>query len=235
MPNLPNGGKKTPCYFTPYRQVTDIEVNPGTSTPVSVRMKGFTEAGAGDGRLSYSVRFPGDVRVGTLTVYGWDKDEKQGISVDLAAGTDTDSDPNTKTVTRNVTLPGGLYRVALDLYKADGVLSRTDIAHIYPDLTTEAPYTISAADFTAATVDSGQTSLAEVLGSISGLASGANVPYVLPTGNETMGGASVSNAGPVTVTIEGSGREVTLDTSGGSLITVGANVTLVLKNLILKG
>jgi hypothetical protein len=47
--------------------------------------------------------------------------------------------------------------------------------------------------------------------------------------------ASVSNTGPVTVTIDGGGREVTLDASGGSLITVGDKVTLVLKNITLKG
>jgi hypothetical protein len=212
--------------------VTDIEVSIGTSTPVNVRMKWDEEAG--DGSLNYSVSFPDTVSTGTLTVYGVDNDEKQVTPVDLAAGTDTNNDPAIKTVSGTITLPAGQYRVALDLYKADGVLSRTDIAHIYPDLTTEAPYTIAAADFVPATVDSTQTSLAGVLQSISTLASGANVTYVLPAGDETMSATSVSCSNPVTVTIDGGGRVVTL-ASDGSLITVGAHVTLVLKNVTLKG
>jgi hypothetical protein len=102
-------------------------------------------------------------------------------------------------------------------------------------MATEAPYAITAGDFTEATVDSAQTSLAGVLEGISALASGANMVYFLPAGDETMSAAYVYRSDPVTVTIDGGGREVSLDDSGGSLIAVGANVTLVLKNITLIG
>jgi hypothetical protein len=212
--------------------VTDIAVSPGTSTPVSVPMKGYM--GAGSGVLNYSVTFPGDVTRASLTVYPWDKYTKQGTPVDLTEGTGTDGDPEAKTAGGTISLAAGMYRIALDLYKADGVLSRADIAHIYPDMATEAPYTFAARDFIPAEVDGGQTSFAGVLQSINGLESGAGVVYTLPAENEYMSGVSISQSGPVTVTIDGGGRVVNLR-GDGSLITVGENVTLVLKNITLKG
>jgi hypothetical protein len=215
---------------------TGIEVRAGTSVvKVNVPMKWNMEAGARKGVLFYTVSFPDDVIKGTLTVYGWNNEVKQADPLDLVPVPDTGNGGGTITVANGSNnLPAGQYRVALVLYRPTGKLERSDIAHVYPGLVTEAKYTITAADFLTATVKSEQTSLAGVLGSVSGLDSGANVTYMLSAGDETMEAMSVSPTGPVTVTIDGGGRVVTLNDKG-SLITVGANVTLVLKNITLKG
>ncbi|MDR2070742.1 MAG: right-handed parallel beta-helix repeat-containing protein [Treponema sp.] len=78
-------------------------------------------------------------------------------------------------------------------------------------------------------------SLEDVLSAISGLKAGENKAYLLPAGEEPMSpGKAANSEGPVTVTIDGGGRVVTLD-SAGSLVTVENNVTLVLKNITLRG
>jgi hypothetical protein len=220
--------------------VTGIVVSPETSTPVSVPMKGYTEAGAGNGTLNYSVTLPVDVTSATLMVYAWDNYTQQGGyrgMVNLSYGNIfNDDDPDTKTSAGTIPLPGGMYRVALDLYKADGVLSRTDIAHIYPEMATEALYTFGAGDFTPAVVNNGLRNFTEVLESIPGLESGADVLYVLPARNSaSIEPTSITSSNPVTVTIDGGGGSVTSSTynTRSSLISVGNNVTLVLKNITL--
>jgi hypothetical protein len=204
-------------------RVTGIVITAELTTNVPVTLAAFTEYGTGT--LSYSVSLPVGVIKGTLTVYNWDG-EIAKETVDLLST----PDGNTERL-------AGYYRIALDLYKADGVFHRTDIAHIYPGLTTEAAYTIVDGDFVGVgtIVDAGETSLASVLAGISGLSSGADKLYLLPAGEEPMVATSVSNtSGPVTVTIDGGGRNVTLGGTG-ALITVGSNVTLVLRNIILWG
>jgi hypothetical protein len=102
-------------------------------------------------------------------------------------------------------------------------------------MTTAADYTMGAGDFTPAVVDDSQATFAGVMGTIAGLSGGANKVYLLSAGTETMAAAGVSNAnGPVTVTVDGGGRVVELTTEIGSLITVGSNVTLVLRNITLQ-
>jgi hypothetical protein len=215
---------------------TDIVISPGKQTPVAVSLVGIPEGEPGS--LDYTVTFPDTVLSGFLRVYQWDKDGLKTPQVDLLEG--ATSNEGTKTRTGVLSLPVGYYRVALDLVIAGTpgkVLSKTEIAHIYPGLTTQAAFTAEIEDFmsTPGTVDGSQSTLAAALGTISGLASGTDVVYVLPPGDESMASTRVSNAiGPVTVTIDGGGREVTL-TYTGSLIVVGDNVTLVFRNITLKG
>jgi hypothetical protein len=75
-------------------------------------------------------------------------------------------------------------------------------------------------------VDGSQSTLAAALGTISGLASGTDVVYVLSPGTESMAPTEVSNViGPVTVTIDGGGREVTLAFRNITLKGRGLGVT----------
>jgi hypothetical protein len=207
---------------------SNIVVDAGATSSVSVSLKAKTGDGTG-GVLNYSVSFPDAVDRGTLTVYRWEDGKIQGTPVDLLTGASSAEGITTKT--GGLDLPAGYYRIAIDLRKADGLYSRTDIAHIYEGMTTATgEYTITTENFTPANAE---TSLAAVLGAISGLS--GNKTYLLPAGNESMAAKSISNSnGPVTVTIDGGGRVVTL-LGEGSLITVGTNVTLVLKNITLKG
>jgi hypothetical protein len=190
---------------------------------VQVTMAAFTESGTGT--LSYSVDLPAGIIKGTLTIYHWDGETAQR-TVDLPTITAT-------TETGNITaLSAGYYRIALDLYKADGVFHSADIAHIYPGLATAVGYIVVDGDFIGADVGN-ETSLAAVLGGIGALPS--DQVYLLSAVAESMSAAAaVSNTNPVTVTIDGGGRTVTLNNTG-SLITVGNNVTLILMNITLQG
>jgi hypothetical protein len=211
--------------------VKGIEISAGQIKDVEVALTAFTESGTGT--LSYSVSFPDGAIKGTLTAYNWN-DNSVRKQVDLlAASAQGDS---TKTASGNFSgLPAGYYRLALELLKADGVVRRADIAQVYPGLDTPANYDVKNADFLAAAVDVSQTSLADVLGGIKDLSGGDNAVYILGAGNEDMAAKTVSNTkGPVIVTIDGGGRAVTL-TGTGSLIAVGNNVTLVLRNITLSG
>ncbi|MDR2054079.1 MAG: hypothetical protein LBP80_11760 [Treponema sp.] len=125
-----------------------------------------------------------------------------------------------------LSLPAGYYRITLELYHAKGFFSRSDIAHIYGGMTTETgEYSLTADDFIPETVEEG-TSLADVLSAISGLKAGENTTCFLFAGEETMSpGRAANSEGPVTITIDGGGRIVTLEN----------NVTLVLKNITLRG
>jgi hypothetical protein len=212
---------------------TGIVIIAGQTEALSVTMGAFTEAGTGT--LAYSISFPDDVIKGTLRVYGWDTGAEQGTALDLLSGAAAGSAPGTKTAGGTLTLPAGYYRIALELAKPDGIVRRTDIAHIYPEMNTPADYVLGAGDFNQATVDSAQTSLAGALASINGPAAGSTYVFFLAAGNEDMAAANISYGGvPVTIIIDGGGRAVTL-TNTGSLITVGTNVSLVLRNLSLRG
>jgi hypothetical protein len=207
-------------------KVPGIKIQAGEKEAVSVNMAAVTESGTGTGTLTYSVTFPAAVTKGTLTVYRWADEtllDAVDVSAEGAAGTFGD-------------LPAGYYRVALDLYKQDGVFHQTEIAQIYPGLTTAAEYALTDGDFTPATVvDAPDTTLGAILAGVSDLPSNANNLYFLSDGNETLAAASVLNEnGPVTLAIDGGGRTVTLD-GKGSLITVGSNVTLSLRNITLQG
>jgi hypothetical protein len=208
-------------------RVTGVVITAGGTTNVPVALAAITEGGTGI--LAYSVTLPDDVIQGTLTVYPWDS-ETAWETVNLPIPTATIA---TGAITM---LPTGYHRIALDLYKAGGVFHRADIAHIYPGLITQANYTVEAGDFIPAAVNNEHSFLTTVLGEISGLSSGADKVYLLPAIAETMPKTTVSNTnGPVTVTIDGGGKIVTLDLTGGSLLTVGNNVTLVLTNITLRG
>jgi hypothetical protein len=212
---------------------TGIIISAGQTEAVSVTMAAFTEAGSGT--LIYSVIFPDDVIKGTLRVYEWETGAEQGTAVNLLTGATAGVEPNTKTVGGTLPLSAGYYRIALELGKPDGLLRRTDIAHIYPGMDTPADYVLGAGDFNPAAVDTTKTSLAAALASISGPAAGSIYAFFLPGGSEDMAATSVSRSGtPVTVIIDGGGSTVTL-TNTGSLVTVGDNVTLVLRNITLQG
>jgi hypothetical protein len=212
-------------------RVMGIVITARDTTDIQVALAAFTKIGAVPGTLTYSVTIPDDVIKGTLTVYGWDDETIVEKADDLNTGTVNGS---TISAADNFSLAAGYYRIALDLYKADGVFHSADIAQIYPGLTTAADYTVAAGDFTGATVGN-EASLAAVLAGISGLSSGDNKVYLLSDGIETMSATSVSNGnGPVTVTVDGGGRTVTLSNTG-SLVSVGSNVTLVLTNITLQG
>jgi hypothetical protein len=222
-------------YGTPVIEgkVTGIEITTGQQTPVSVSMAGIP--GGDNGSLGYTVNFPDTVSSAFFRVYPWNKEAFE-TQVDLLLSGTPNGD-STKTSTGFLPLSPGYYRVSLDLAIAGapgGVFSKTEIAHIYPGLTTPADFTITGTDFIPATE---QADLAAALGTISGLSSGDNVVYFLSSASETMAGtaAAIENSnGPVTVTIDGGGREVTL-TGNGSLVVVGNNVTLAFKNITLKG
>ena len=210
--------------------VTGIEINAGESKSVSVTM---TNTGTASGALDYSVTFPDTVSRGFLRVF--DLDDTPLEEIDLAGGTATDNDDGTKTAGGSLILAKGYYRAGLEMFKPDGALSRTVIAHIYPSLTTAVEYTFTNDDFIPATVDSSKTTFAATLGEIKGLSNDSNNVYFLSVENEDMSRINVSNTnGPVSVTIDGGGRTVNLNGTG-SLITVGNNVTLVLKNITLRG
>jgi hypothetical protein len=211
-------------------RVAGIALEAGQTKAVYVDMAAVTESGTGI--LDYSVSFPDAVTKGTLTVYRRDDAAPEGDPEDVCDGATGDS--GTKTATGTLSLPAGYYRVALDLYKPDGVFRHTEIAQIYPGLTTAAGYTVEADRFTPAIVDTAATSLGTILTSISGLSNNANNVYFLSADDETLPATSVENNGPVTVVIDGGGRTVTLSGTG-SLITVGNNVTLSLRNITLKG
>ncbi|MDR2194447.1 MAG: right-handed parallel beta-helix repeat-containing protein [Treponema sp.] len=213
--------------------VSNIEVRSGATIPVSVEMKVQTEGG--DGTLSYAVTFPDAVTKGWLRVYGWDGGTLEQ-TVDLLE-TPT-SGGGTKTKSGDLTLSGGYYRLGIDLYTADGVLSRNDIAHVYPGQTTamETDYAVfETGDFVAADIHT-ETTLSAVLSGISSLSDGADRVYVLGAGDESIeSSVSVSHGGggSVTVTIDGGGRAVTLN--GSSFISIGSGVTLKLKNIVIRG
>ena len=126
-----------------------------------------------------------------------------------------------------MSLAAGYYRVALDLYKADGALNRSDTAHVYPGLTTQAVYTLSAGEFIPATVNAGPgLSLAAALESISSPTSGAE--YVVVLGTDTLSQAPITvtyGGTPVTITVDGGGTTVLL-ASQGSLLTVGSGASI---------
>jgi hypothetical protein len=212
--------------------VQDIEITQRNTSPVNVPLKVKTGGGTG-GSLRYSVSFPDTVIRGSLTVYRWEDDKKEGTPADLLDGASSESGRITAEDT--LSLPAGYYLIALDLYQEDGFFSRTDVAHIYAGMTTETgEYSLTAGDFTPAEVEEG-TSLADVLSAISGLKAWENKTCLLSAGDELMPAASAANSdGPITVTIDGGGRVVTLEGKGGFLVTVGENVTLVLKNITLK-
>jgi hypothetical protein len=212
---------------------SNIEVRSGETIPVSVAMNVKTEGG--DGTLSYAVTFPDAVIKGWLKVYGL-ADGTVAQTVDLLE-TPT-SGEGTKTKSGELALSGGYYRLGIDLYTANGVVNRSDIAHVYPGQTTVmgTDYAVFGInDFAAAdiVIDT-ETTLVDVLNGISSL-SGAAAVYFLGAGDESMAPVSVSHiGGSVTVTIDGGGRAVTLN-GDGSLITVGRGVTLKLKNITLRG
>jgi hypothetical protein len=211
-----------------------IEISAGQQTSVPVSMTGIV--GSDRGNLTYTVTFPDTVSSGFFRVYQWNKEVVE-IQVNLLDG--TPNGDGTKTKTGVLNLPSGYYRAALDLIivgTPGKMFNQTEIAHIYPGLTTQAAFTVGMGDFMSTTrVDDSQTNLAAALGTISGLTSGADVVYILTPGSEIMTGRTVSNAnGPVKVTIDGGGRVVSLNGSG-ALIVVGNNVTLAFRNITLMG
>ena len=211
---------------------TGIVVTAAAITPVTVTMQEKT-GGAG-GTLTYSISFPDTVSRGRLGIYGLNN-AAVIETVDLLD--DVTPDGGTITKAGSLSLAGGQYRLGIDLYTDTGVLSRSDIVHIYPGLTTDTGteyVEFTAGDFVPAAVDNAQASLAAVLAGIAGLTSGDDKVYLLPAGDEDLAATSVSHAGNVTLTIDGGGRIVTLS-GNGSLITVGSGVTLKLKNITLRG
>jgi hypothetical protein len=213
-------------------QSTGIEITAGQQTSVPVSMTGIV--GSDRGSLDYTVTFPDAVISGFFRVYQWDKEALE-IQVNLLDGTPNGDGTITKTGALN--LPSGYYRAALDLIIAgtpSKIFNQTEIAHIYPGLSTPAVFTVGIGDCMSA-VDDSQTDLAAALGTVSGLSPGIDVVYILTPGSELMTGKTVSNtSGPVRVTIDGGGRAVTLNGSG-ALIVVGNNVTLAFRNITLKG
>jgi hypothetical protein len=211
--------------------VAGIKVEIGQSTSVNVAMKLYTEGESGT--LDYSITFPDTVSKALLRVYGWDD---WAIKETVVLLDTPESSSGTVSRTGSLTLPAGYYQVILDLFKPNGVLSQSDIVHIYPGMNTSTEYpSFGDTDFAQADIDSSQSTFAAVLSGITTLSAGADVVYILPPGSESLSPASASNTnGNVTVTIDGGGRAVTLD-SDGSLFTVGSGVTLKLKNITLQG
>jgi hypothetical protein len=72
------------------------------------------------------------------------------------------SDGGTKTSSGALDLPAGYYRLGIDLYTSNGVLNRSDIAHIYPGLTTRMETVFGTGDFVTVDVIS-TPSLAGIL------------------------------------------------------------------------
>jgi hypothetical protein len=76
------------------------------------------------------------------------------------------------TVEGTLALPEGYYRIAFDLYHAEGFFSRSDIAHIYAGMTTETGGYSLTSDAPAAAAEG--TSLEDVLSAINGEEAGEN-------------------------------------------------------------
>jgi hypothetical protein len=208
--------------------VEGIEIQSGETTPVSVTLKGKT--GGGSGTLSYALTFPDTVIQGSLKVYGWEDGELKA-TVNLLEGPTPGG--GKKTRSGILALTAGYYRLDIDLESGTGVLNWSDIAHIYPGLTTTLEIEFDAGDFAVVDVVSA-ASLAAVLGSIPELPDGAVLVYSLTSETESMTPKYISHTGAVTVTIDGGGRTVTLS-EAGSLIAIGSGVTLKLKNITLRG
>jgi hypothetical protein len=213
--------------------VSGIVINPGEAISVNVAMARVLQTGNGD--LSYMVSFPDTVSKGYLRVFNLSGTLKAEIN--LLDGAESDNGEGTKTANGSQTLAEGYYRVGLHLSTSDAVLNRIVLAHVYMALTTPVSHAFTDADFLPDEANFPQTSLAGALADIGVvfLSEGIKIHYDLPAGSESMGPTSVSRAdGPITVIIDGGGRTVTLADTG-SLITLGNNVTLVLKNITLAG
>jgi hypothetical protein len=214
--------------------LSGIEINFEETRSVNVAMTRVPQTG--NGALSYTVSFPGTVSTGYLRVFNLSGTLAQ--QVNLFNGAVSDNGDGTKTANGSLALAEAYYRVGFHLSTPNAVLNRTVLVHVYTALTTPVSYAFTDADFFPADVDFPQTSLAEALAAINTvvLSEGvSSIQYDLPFDDETMVPTTVSRTGsPITVIINGNGRTVTL-TDTGSLISLGNNVTLVLKNITLTG
>jgi hypothetical protein len=100
---------------------------------LSIRVSSKTDGA--NGSFSYSVQYPADVSDGYLYVY--DSGGTQVIYRYLL------NDPSGD----NISLAPGYYRLRVYLYTNYGIVNRTEIVHIYPELETRGDYDFSEADF----------------------------------------------------------------------------------------
>jgi hypothetical protein len=151
--------------------------------------------------------------------------------VDLLSG-DMEHNPGA------LTMDAGYYELFVCLYTADGYAGKTDVLHIYHDKVTPVPYTSDNFKFIPTIYPEGNT-LAEALAAISAsVVEGGDYTVVLKGDEPAFAAYPLSYGGKrVTITLAGNGTgadTVTLDGTG-SLFTVEAGLTLILRDITLEG
>ncbi|MDR3284048.1 MAG: leucine-rich repeat domain-containing protein [Treponema sp.] len=171
-------------------------ITDGETTPVSVTL-GTNTAGAA-GTLSYSVTAPEGAE-GSLTVQTATQWAVEGGTIPLEAGVNEDT----------LSLPAGEYRLSVSLSKAEHHAGRTEILHIYPDMTSTATYTFAEDDFI------GVQTLNPAYGDFTGVVGATLLPSNAATISAAKGGNTAVFA------IVGGGTDVaTIDAGTGRLTLV---------------
>jgi hypothetical protein len=210
-------------------------VTPGKETSVLVRV--YPVVGEGAGVLNYTLRYPGAATVEffTLTLLSDDSDR------DLTLGAVTEG-TDTKTLTGKVQAGSGYYLARTSLKKDGITVGRTEVVHIYKDLSTELELEFVDGDFKALVVvsaaDSGPGSLREALtSSMAGDVEGVTILIDLPADDRVITLKSALPGITKSLTIRGNGATLTQDGSVvGPLLGIGyGNAEVHISRLHFKG
>jgi DMSO/TMAO reductase YedYZ heme-binding membrane subunit len=124
-------------------------VHHGVETPVTVFLAGRTESGSG--AFTYRIKYPATAE---LTGIAMEKlpDFNTASAVDLGNPTQTSASGATVIAKTAAAVPAGFYLVSVRLAMGELTAGRTEVAHIYNNLTTEfgtveSPVIFAAADF----------------------------------------------------------------------------------------
>jgi hypothetical protein len=199
-----------------------IEVSAGVETPVSVALS--PTMGGGTGTLAYTITgIPANIPTVTVKIEPLPTGTAKTVVVSkdpAASGEWTGSDVATLNV--------GYHRVSVFLNTGSTEAVKTEVAHIYRNLTTTGSFDFTNGNFAGATVETG-TDLGTLLDQIATdgpgnytIKLGGNVPS-FAADNRTYGiGTTITLISDSTTT-----RTITLSGTG-SLFTVGDGVTLIL-------
>jgi hypothetical protein len=183
----------------------DFAVAGGEETEVTVRLSPVT--GEGTGTLNYTLTYPAAATVNafTLTLLAGDAD------TDLASGAvPGGTDPETLTGTA-ASVTSGFYLARASLVKGGVPVEKSEVVHIYKDMTTELALEFVDDDFKAVVVvssaDSGPGTLRAALTAVS--TSGGAVVIDLPAGDRVITLLSVLPQITKAVVIAGGGATLT--------------------------
>jgi predicted outer membrane repeat protein len=192
-----------------------FEVSPGAETKVTVRLIPVTSGGTGT--LSYALTYPGGAAVNSFTLI------RLGdiTEIDLESGATAASG----SITGSTILDSGYYLAAASL-TLDGIqTAKTEVVHIYQNLTTDLALEFNDQDFKAILVfssaDSGPGSLREA---IANAPAGATIVLDLAEGDRVITLTS-SLAITKNLTLYGGGASIQSGFTG-SLVTVAGTVTI---------